>query len=179
MPAPSDSEEDAWNNLPCMDLQALKKFLADFPDGANANQGRLIVSLSEKVEAIRSGKQNPRFVIPFDTLGAKWKQWQQRAPEREGMGYMLQGQVLYVTTRFPGCNKIRFDDSGIPSTPTGDGSLVSFDTGDREFDYLNSIKIVSYGEETLYFAVMGDKGLVHIHGRGRVVMPDGSKHELE
>jgi hypothetical protein len=183
IPTPTEPEREAWAEVQCLDSQSLEEFLESFPEGTHANDARLYLSLFQRIADIQSGLQEPGFAIPFDALGERWEEWKQRLPERGATGYAAtesQNAVsLSFTFRFPGCGgSMAFDSQGTPVSPTGDGSIVTFETHDLKFEYLNSILIESPGEETLYFAVVEGIGFVHLHGRGKVTMPDGSEIEL-
>lgn len=181
-PTPTEAEEQAWREIQCLDSQSLQEFLTAFPEGTYANDAELYLSLFQEIADIKSGLKEPSFVIPFDTLGDRWQDWKQRLPDKGAVGYYAAKEsgniVLGASFLFPGCGVISFDAYGTLVTPTGDGSVVTFKTNGLEFEYLNSIVIESSGEEILYFAIIENVGLVHLHGRGMVTMPDGSETEF-
>lgn len=63
--------------------------------------------------------------------------------------------------------------------PTGDGSILAIETAGLKHRYIGDIIFESEKEGALYFGVINDKGLVHIHGKGKLKMPDGKEIELK
>jgi hypothetical protein len=178
IPALSDAETEAWRKVKCMDAESLREFLTAFPNGANSYDATLNLVLLEKTAAIKSGQEKAGFSIAFADLGERWQAWKQRRPEKGGVGYFIRGGVFGVLNVFPGCNIISFDEFGTPVAPTGDGSLIAFQTFGSELEYFESVVIESVAEETLYFAVVEGIGLVHLYGKGKVTVY-GKETELK
>ncbi len=170
------NEEHAWNEVQQMEAASLQSFLAAFPNGNYANEAKFYLSLHQKVAAIRSRKEKPVFVIPFALLGARWEGWQQRRPEKSAVGVYRSHSAIGI---FPvlGCMTISMDWSAIPITPTGDGSILALKTYGLRFSYINNISFQSGSreEDILHFGVVHAVGLVHVHGAGKVIMPDGKE----
>ena len=176
---PLPQEQEAWEKISCMDVQALQMFVESYPGGTHGNDAQLYLSLFQKIEAIKSGLVEPGFVIPFDQLGARWQGWKERRPDRGAVGIYRNSSSLGIFWAIPGCSTISMDEYGGPITPTGDGSILTIRTSGFKLEYLEGIVMESYGDDVLYFAVIEGKGLVHIHGWGKVTMPDGSEVELK
>jgi hypothetical protein len=178
---PSTQEEEAWDSVACMNVEALQSFVDSFPQGTYANNAKLYISLFQEIEAIKSDKMVPSFVIPFEQLGERWQTWKERMPGTDALGIYTKSisEVIEMGVFFalPGCRTVAFDE-GFPVTPTGDGSIAAFWTNGIKMEYINGIVIESYGEEVLYFAVIEGKGIVHLHGWGKVTMPDGVEYEV-
>lgn len=175
---PSAQEVEAWQKITCMDTQSLQAYVNAFPSGAYANDTQLIISLIQKIERIKNGRLKPGFTISFEQLGERWQSWKKSPAETGALGIYRDDRSMGVFTTVPGCSII-FDSVGIPALPTGDGSILAVRTAGNPLEYFKGIVMESYGDEVLYFAVIEGKGLVHIHGFGKVTMPDSSEHDLK
>jgi len=181
-PTPTQAELDAWGEIGCFDMPAFESFLEKYPDGGKAHEARLYLQFDEKIAKLKTGEESPKFFIPLQDLGPRWQSWKQRRPERGGIAYQTSEQqgntILSLIFLFPGCNVMSFDEYGSPAAPTGHGSIIAFQSNGLKLEFLNSIMIESDGEEILYFAIVDNLGLVHLHGRGRITTPDGTEIEL-
>lgn len=174
-------EEKAWNEVNGMEPTSLKNFLEVFPDGKYVDEAKLYLSLHNKIDAIRSKREKPTFVIPFPKLGERWEEWKKRRPDKDAVGIFFRKTDLGVTMSISsllGSGTISFDSYQTPITPTGDGSIVAFRTGGLKLVYIGSIIIECAGEEVMYFGVIHGVGLVHLHGKGKVIMPDSKEVQL-
>jgi hypothetical protein len=171
------AEEEAWQKVQCVDAQSLQAFLAAFPAGVEASDAKLYLALDRRIDEIRAKREKPSLVIPFEKLGERWQEWKKRQPDRGGVGYYLTQASMGIFT-LPGCQMISMDAYGMPVTPTGDGSIAAFRTEGLKFEYLNSIVIQSAEGDIMHFGVIDGMGLVHLRGKGRVIMPDGEEIEL-
>jgi hypothetical protein len=174
---PAAAEEDAWQKVQCADAQSLQTFLAAFPAGAEAGDANLYLALNRRMDEIRTKREKPALIIPFEKLGERWQDWKQRLPDKGGIGYFVTQDSMGIFS-LPGCQTISMDAYGMPMTPTGDGSIAAFRTGGSKFEYLNSIVIQSAEGDILHFGVIDDIGLVYLRGRGSVFMPDGTQIQL-
>jgi len=173
-----DAEAQAWAKLEEMDAASLEQFLKEFPEGQHAGEAKLYLSLHNKMAAIRAKKAKPSFVIPFEKLGQRWEGWKQRRPEKSAVGVYCNGSTIGIFAAL-GCMTISMDWSSMPITPTGDGSVLAIKTYGVKFSYINSIVFqTAGGEEPMYFGVVHGVGLVHLHGKGKVIMPDGKEYQL-
>lgn len=169
-----DAEAQAWMNVEEMEAASLEQFLKEFPNGQHAGEAKLYLSLHNKMAAIRAKKQKPTFVIPFEKLGQRWEGWKQRRPEKSAVGVYRNSSTIGIFAAL-GCMTISMDWSSIPITPTGDGSILALKTYGLPFSYINNIVFQggSGEDDILYFGVVHGVGLVHLHGKGKVIMPDG------
>ena len=183
-------EKQAWGKVDSLSKTSLQAFLKEFPSGELAQPATLAIELQDRFAAIRSGKTKPEVLIPLATLGDRWKNWQQRKPEKSVAGYgarpSASGYVLYVFYdralsggATAGTDSISFDGGGAPSSPTGDGSIIAFQTNDARYEYLKGIFITTASAGTMYFGVWSGQGLVHLKGAGNVALPDGRKVDLK
>jgi len=180
-------EKQAWAKVDSLSKPSLQAFLKDFPAGELAPQATLAVELQDRFAAIRSGKTKPQVLIPTATLGDRWKNWQQRKPDKSVAGYGASPSgALYVFYdralsggATAGTDSISFDGGGAPSSPTGDGSIIAFQTNGIRYEYLKGVIITTAGNGTMYFGVWGGQGLVHLKGAGSIALPDGKKIDLK
>lgn len=174
-----DAEAQAWAKVEEMEATSLEQFLKAFPEGQHAAEAKLYLSLHNKMAAIRAKKAKPAFVIPFEKLGQRWEGWKQRRPEKSAAGVYCNGSTIGIFAAL-GCMTISMDWSSIPITPTGDGSILALKTYGVKFSYINDIVFQSAAGEDgiLYFGVVHGVGLVHLHGKGKVIMPDGKEFQL-
>jgi hypothetical protein len=174
----SDREKAAWNKVDQMDPKALEKFLVEFPDGKYAKDAKFDQSLHKKIDSIRAGKEKFGFVIPFEQLGQRWEDWKKRMPEKGALGIYRDenGAGMF---RAMGAATMSSDYSGLLILPTGDGSILAVQTAGLKYSYINDIVFESGKDETLYFGVVSGKGLVHLHGKGKVTMPDKKETVLK
>jgi len=175
-----DAEEQAWAKVEEMEAESLEQFLKAFPNGEHAGEAKLYLSLHTKMAAIRAKKAKPAFVIPFEKLGQRWEGWKQRRPEKSAVGVYCNGSTIGIFAAL-GCMTISMDWSSMPITPTGDGSVLALKTYGLPFSYINGIVFQSAGgaDSVLYFGVVHGVGLVHLHGKGKVIMPDGKEYQLQ
>jgi hypothetical protein len=78
-----------------------------------------------------------------------------------------------------GGKTISFDERGILTSPTGDGSIIAFRTGGLKFELFKGFVFETPGDEPMYFGVIEGKGLVHLKGMGKVTLPDGNTTALQ
>ncbi len=169
------SEEQAWQQVRRMEAASLANFLVQFSDGKFAPDARLYLSLHKKIEALRAKKEKPAFVIPFTALEPKWSEWKQSRPEKDAVGMYINGSTAGVF-RSLGSGGISLDSEGMVAAPTGDGSILAFRTQGLKYEYASAITFqTSGGMEIIYFGVVHGVGLVHLHGAGKVTMPDGKE----
>ncbi|MBN2269873.1 MAG: LysM peptidoglycan-binding domain-containing protein [Sedimentisphaerales bacterium] len=182
-------ERKAWEEVDSLSKQSLEDFLEKFPDGELAEQAEVAVELQDKLSSIREGKFKDSFTISLELLGERWKNWQKLNPNKGVVGYYVKKGEKFNTLgwfspsplsggRTPGRGTISFDNPGILTSPTGDGSLIAFRTGGLKFELFNRIVFETPGDEPMYFAVIEGKGLVHIYGEGKVTTPDGKETVL-
>jgi hypothetical protein len=180
-------EWDGWQKVDSLNRASLQAFLKQFPSGTHAQYGKLALELQNQFAAIRTGKSQPQVLIPLPMLGDRWKNWQQRRPEKSVAGYGAnQSGVLYLMFdralhggATPGTDSISFDGGGAPASPTGDGSIIAFQTNGARYEYLKGVVITTTGKGTMYFGVWAGKGLVHLKGAGSITLPDGKKVDLK
>ena len=183
-------EQKAWEEVDSLNKQSLQDFLKAFPDGELAKQAKVAVELQDKLGSIKEGKSKVSFMISLDLLGERWKGWQKRNPDKGVVGYFVKkGEKFNTFGWFPpdplsggktgGRITISFDERGILTSPTGDGSIIAFRTGGLKFELFNGIVFETPGDEPMYFGVIEGKGLVHIYGEGKVTTPDGKETVLD
>jgi hypothetical protein len=192
-------EKQAWEKVDSLSKASLASFLKEFPSGELAQSAALAIELQDRFAAIRSGKSKPQVLVPLAALGERWKNWQRRNARKSVEGYSVSrttikngkatsGTGLLLSAHSdkalsggatPGLGSTIFDGSGAQSSPTGDGSIITFQTNDFQFEYLKGIIITTAGKGTMYFGVWGGQGLVHLKGTGSVTLPDGRKIDLK
>jgi hypothetical protein len=181
-------EEKSWSQVDSLNKQSLEEFLKNYPDGKLAPAAKVAIEIQNDIASIKENKIKPDLIIPFGTLGERWKTWQSRRPDKGVSGYMRQatgaiGCFMAKPLRggkTPGLDTMSFDNYGdITISPTGSGSIIAFRTVGNAFPFLNGVKIESQDGEPVYFVVIAEKGLVHIKGAGTVTTPDGKTTELK
>lgn len=173
----SAAEEDAWQKIQCGDVQSLQDFVTAFPDGVNAANVNLYISVYKRMEEIKSGSVKSPLVIPFTDLGDRWQDWEKRAPNKGGIGYYLNESSMGVFF-IPGCRTVSMDGYGAPVTSTGDGSIAAFRTDGLDLEFLNSVVFQSAQGDILHFGVIDGMGLVYLRGSGKVTLPNGTAVNL-
>jgi len=178
-----NAEEAAYRATDYFSVESLQSFLNRFPNGRYADNADLGLALLKRLALIKGGKVKPALVIPFEVLGPRWEGWKKRVPERGCVGYFLHrvegGWTMgfFAPIGFP--KSVSFDEYATLCSATGDGSIVGFQTEGREFEYLNGIVMRCSANNIMYFAVVGDLGLVYLHGQGDVRLPKMDKpHRL-
>jgi tetratricopeptide (TPR) repeat protein len=184
-------EQKAWEEVDSLNKQSLQDFLMKFPDGELAKQAKVAVELHDKFSSIKEGKSKGAFIISLDVLGERWKGWQKRNPDKGVLGYFVEKKGEKFNTlgwfsptplsggKTGGRGTISFDERGILTSPTGDGSIIAFRTGGLKFELFNGIVFETPGDEPMYFGVIEGKGVVHIYGKGKVSTPDGKETVLD
>lgn len=162
--------KEAWNKVDEMDITQLNNFLKKFPRSSYTSQAKFDLSLHQKVADIKSGKARSALVIPFEKLGVRWKSWCSSNPKRGALGIFRNDSGAGIF-RALGCATMSTDYSGMFMVPTGDGSILAIQTNGLKYSYIGNIVFESEKGGTLYFAVIKDKGLVHIYGKGKVTIP--------
>lgn len=164
------ADAEAWNKVDQMNVAQLNDFLKKFPGSSYAGEARFDLSLHQRIADLKSGKAKSALVIPFDKLGERWKHWWKAKPDRSAVGVYRNESTLGIF-RALGCAIISTDYSDMPMAPTGNGSIIAIQTNGLKYGYIGNIVFESEKGGTLYFAVVKDKGLVHIHGKGKVTIP--------
>jgi len=182
-------EQRAWEEVNSLDKESLQAFLKSFPDGELATHAKVALDLQEGLAQIREGKSKGVFTISPDQLGDTWKAWQKRNNSIGVIGYFTRKKATYNTFgwfmpkplgggKTPGSDII-FDSRGLMMSPTGDESIIAFRTGGLKFQLFNNLVFETPGDEPMYFGVFEGKGLVHLKGKGKVTLPDGTTKELK
>jgi ankyrin repeat protein len=169
-------EEKAWQEVDSLNKQSLEEFLKKFPSGRTAEMAKMAIEFQNTIAAIKHNEAEPDVTIPFSALGQRWQEWQNRRPQKGAIGYSQSGSGALGWWRpypidggkTPGLGSMSFDSQGALICPTGDGSIIAFRTEGNAFDFLNGVKIQMSGSEPNYFAVIADKGLVHLTGTVKV-----------
>jgi hypothetical protein len=183
-------EQKAWEEVDSLNKQSVEQFLKQFPSGELAKQAKVALELQDRMAAIRDGKSKFDFVISFAVLGDRWKDWQERNPDKGVVGYYAAKGEKYNTLgwfspgplsggKTGGRGTISFDARGLLTSPTGDGSIVAFRTGGLKFELFRGLVFETPGDEPMYFGVAAGKGLVHLSGGGKVTLPDGKTTDLK
>lgn len=172
-----NSEQEAWFNVDQMSINQLKNFIDRYPNGKFANDANFDLSLHQTIADIRADKVIDPVIIPFEDLGERWNYWCEAIPEKGALG-VFRTESTAGMMRAMGASIMSTDYSGMLMVPTGDGSILAIKTNGLPYKYIGDIIFESGKEGTLYFAVIRDKGLVHIHGLGKITMPDGTVTEL-
>ncbi len=185
---PKTPEQQAWEKVDSLSKQSVQDFLKEFPVGELAKQAKIAVELQDKLASIKGGKTKGAFTISFAVLGERWKDWQQRNPDKGIVGHFVKKgekfNTLGLFTPDPlsgGKTDVTFsfDARGIPTSPTGDGSIIAFRTGGIKFELFKGLVFETPADEPIYFAVISGKGLVHLKGAGKVTLPDGKATGLK
>ena len=182
----SKKQEKAWGEVNSMDATSLHGYLETFPDGQHADEAKIYLSMHNKIAAIKNNQEKPDFVIPFQQFGERWESWKKSKPEKGILGIFV-GKTDFGLSkgvfRAMGGGKTSFgvylDAYGTPAAPTGEGSIIAFQTNGLKLEYIGSIIFETPGDEAIYFGVVHGVGLVHLHGEGKVTMPDGTEAELK
>jgi hypothetical protein len=172
------ADTEAWNKVDQMNVAQLNDFLKGFPDSRHASEAKFDLSLHQKIADFRSGKAKSALVIPFDKLGERWKYWCKAKPDRGAVG-VYRNESTAGIFRAMGCAIMSTDYSGMIMAPTGDGSIIAIKTDGLKYGYIADIVFESEKGGTLYFAVVKDKGLVHIYGKGKVTIPGGKETNVD
>lgn len=185
-------EETAWNQTDKVADESLQSYISKYPEGAHVKAAKDFLALSKRLQDIAAGTIKPSVVIPFDALGKQWKV----AGQKEGIAFSYnrtekKGAMVGAFWRTPSLDYegIRSGATGSFSdqyfsrwpeaAPTGNGSIVAFDTQGDECPLKTSPIIVSDKGNIVYFGVTEKIGLVHLGGKGKVIFPDGTTKSLE
>jgi hypothetical protein len=171
-------DKEAWDKLDQMDVAQLNGFLKNFPDSSYAKEAKFDLSLHQKIADLKSGKAKSALVIAFDKLGERWNYWCKAKPDRGAVGIFRDASSAGIFSAM-GCATISTDYSGMIMAPTGDGSIIAIQTDGLKYGYIGDLVFESEKGGTLYFAVIKDKGLAHIHGKGKVTMPGGKETNVD
>jgi len=192
-PAPEESsDETAWKQTDKVSDESLQKYLFQFPEGAHSKDARNFLALSKQLQSIAAGTAIADVIIPFDALGKQWHV----GGAREGSAFSYnrtekKGEMTGAFWRTPSLDyegvrsgsRGSFSDQDFSrwpeSAPTGNGSIVAFDTQGEECPLRASPVIVSDKGIIVYFGVVEKIGLVHLSGKGRVIFPDGTTKSLK
>ncbi|OYW72197.1 MAG: hypothetical protein B7Z37_25575 [Verrucomicrobia bacterium 12-59-8] len=194
--APADSKESpdetAWKQTDKIAEESLQKYLTLFPEGAHSKDARIFLGLTKQLHSIAAGTSKADVVIPFEALGKQW----QFGGARQGIAFSYsrtekEGAMTGAFWRTPSLDyrgirsgaRGSFADENFSrwpeSAPTGNGSIVAFDTQGDECPLRTAPVIVSDKGGIVYFGVVEKIGLVHLSGKGRVIFADGSTKNLE
>ncbi|MDB6004854.1 MAG: hypothetical protein JWR15_1841 [Prosthecobacter sp.] len=194
--APADakvsSDETAWNQTDKVSDVSLEKYISQFREGAHFKDAKVFLALSKQLQAIAAGTTKADVVIPFEALGKQW----QVAETGQGVAFAYsrtekEGAMTGAFWRTPSLDyrgvrsgaRGSFADqrfsSWPESAPTGNGSIVAFDTQGEECPLRAAPVIVSNKDNIVYFGVVEKIGFVHLSGKGRVIFADGSTKNLE
>jgi hypothetical protein len=187
---PRTPQQTAWEEVDSLDTKSLQQFLKKFPDGGLATDAKLALELQKKISAIKTGKSKDSFIITFDVLGERWKGWQKRNPDKGVVGYFAEkgpqstelgwfSPAALSGGKTGGRGTISFDEYGVLTSPTGDGSVIAFRTSGLKFELFEGIVFETPGDDPMYFGVVEGKGLVHLKGVGKVSLPDGKTIDLK
>ncbi len=185
-------EAKAWEAVNSLERQSLQNFLKQFPDGEFAKSANLANELGERIDSIRESKVIPDFTIPFDMLGAKWIAWQKRFPQIGVLGCYAKAVTVIIDEneqtdseygcffpafsggKTPRLRNLPPDEMGVPGCPTGEGSILAFRTDGVKYPFTRKdLQIETAGDSVVFFAVIRNKGLIHLKGTGRVTLPNG------
>jgi hypothetical protein len=184
-------EAKAWEQVDSLNKQSLQDFVKKFPDGKYAQEAKLGCRLQDKFAAIRAKKSKPAATIPFDVLGQRWQSWTKEYPKRGVVGYFAKkdkkDEKLTNLGFFspltggstPGGNSVSFDGTGVMVSPTGDGSIIGFETDGLKYEWLGGVVFQGSGDEPMFFGVLEGTGLVHLSGAGKITVPDGKTFEFK
>jgi len=183
-------EQKAWEGVDSLDGESLRQLLQQFPDGDRAGDAKVALELQRTMSSIRAGKSKDRIAISLEVLGQRWKRWQKRNPDKGVVGYLAQKGPQFNSLgwfspaplsggKTPGRNTFSFDEYGVLTAPTGDGSVVAFRTTGLKLELFQGIVFETPGADPMYFGVIEGKGLVHLRGAGKVTLPDGTTVELK
>jgi len=178
----AEEGDDIWERTDKMNTSALEAFLVKCPNNQYAPLAKVRISLLKKIANIQVAQEKPGFVIPFKELGQRWESWQKHGNEKAILVLFATkvGDNINIGIRFMGGENVSFDEYGTPRAPTGDGSIIGFQTNDLKLGWLNDITFVSEGNDTLYFGVIKNSGgLVHLLGKGKCIMPNGKETTLK
>lgn len=189
-PAKKTPDETAWEEVDCLNKDSLREYLTKFPTGQFAQAAKEAIEMLDMIAGIKEDKIKPACVIPFEVFGDRWKVWEKRSPNKGIVGYFAKRQTGFTALgwfcpkpfsggKTPGRRRIQFDDVGALVSPTGDGSVIAFQTDGLRFELFPGVVFETPGEEPMYFAVIEGKGLVHLKGQGKVTLPDGKTTELK
>ena len=192
-PAPKESsDETAWKQTDKVSDESLQKYLSQFPEGARSKDARNFLALSKQLQSIAAGTAKADVIIPFEALGKQWHV----GGAKEGIAFSYnrteqKGAMTGAFWRTPSLDyeglrsgaRGSFSDQHFSrwpeSAPTGNGSIVAFDTQGEECPLRTSPVIVSDKGSIVYFGVVEKIGLVHLSGKGRVIFTDGTTKNLE
>jgi hypothetical protein len=186
-PAPV-TDKTAWGQLDSLDRKALENFLTAFPEGTHAGQVKAALGLLQKLDDIRAVKSKPDFVLSPALLGKLWTEWRTSNPEKAAIEYVAvkeQGGVGLLVRNSPEpfsggkTGGVFGFVIGRLSVPTGDGSMILLRSRNVKFEFFKGFKFQTTGDETLYFGVIANKGLVHLAGSGTITLPNGKTIALK
>ncbi len=185
--SPNESEKAAYKEVNSFNPESLQSFLKAYPSGKNAQSAREALDLIKILNKIKTGKQKPHFVIPFEKIGGVdgWA-----GPGEMGFsGYFLSDQGSYASRGFfvspfnggktPGVFTISFDSRGNRRIADTDGSIIAFNTDGLKFKYYGGVIFQTPGDKPAFFAVLKGKGFVHLKGKISVTVKGKEKVDLE
>ncbi len=187
---PGSPDLQAWKLVDSLDAQSLQSFLKQFPQGERSGHAKEALALLGRFAAIRQGGQTEAVLVPSEDLGQTWKDWQKKCPDTGVIGYFIRkgdkADTLGWFTpgpfsggKTPARKSYSFDNRGVLTGPTGDGSIIAFRTGGLRFELSEGIAFETPGTDPVYFGVWEGRGLVHLGGAGRVTLPNGKSLELK
>lgn len=185
-------DETAWEQTDKVSDESLQKYLTQFPEGKHAKDAGTFLALAKQVQSIAAGTIKPGVVIPFEALGKQWRV----AGAKEGVAFSYnrtekKDAMTGAFWRSPsldyegvrsgarGTFSDQFYSRWPENAPTGNGSIIAFDTQGEECPLRAAPVIVSDKGSIVYFGVVEKIGLVHLSGKGRVILADGTTKNLE
>jgi hypothetical protein len=187
---PRSPDRQAWKQVDSLDVQSLQSFVKKFPQGERTGHAKEALAILERFAAIRQGSQPDAALVPAGDLGQTWKDWRKKCPDTGVIGYFIRKgdkadtlgwftPAPFSGGRTPARKSYSFDQRGVLTSPTGDGSIIAFRTGGLRFELYEGVAFETPGTDPVYFGVWGDRGLVHLGGTGRVTLPSGKSVELK
>jgi hypothetical protein len=178
-------EEKAWKQVNLLDKESIKIFLYKFPSGAHSEEAKFGLQLQEEIEKIKTKEKIPKLIIPFRSFLSSWEDWRKKNPRTQTMGLFAEktgATGLFLSLGGGKTVHSQIIVSIIPETgkmkteiefPTGDGSIYAIRTDGTRFDYIGDVVYETPPGERLFFAVIEGLGVVYLHGKGTVILPDG------
>ncbi len=123
-------------------------------------------------EQILVPPSEPTPVVPFSALEPYWSDWVGRSvPGPYTVYCKTSGDIIEYGVHFEQGQSMSFDSWGNAVPPTIEGGLITFQTDQCTYPWVNDIRISADVSLTLRISL--DKGLVYQEGSGTVVLPNG------
>jgi len=121
------------------------------------------------ISEIRKDPSKSKFVIP-DILPVKGSY-----TARVTIIGQKGSEFGFLETEYPGDGPLEFDERMIAKVPLGDGSVHRYKGKYRWIVARGVYEFVGDKEDPLTFVLLNDIGYVYLHGKGKVIFPDGKE----